>query len=354
MKLLITGGAGFIGSNLIRQLVTKYPQYSIYNLDALTYAGNLLSLQDIENLPNYRFVHADITDKEKLHSVLSEINPDRVIHAAAESHVDRSILSPEQFVFTNVFGTLNLLNALRDIWGTEINNKLFYHISTDEVYGSLGPKGYFTETSSYDPRSPYSASKGASDHFVRSYHHTYGLPTIVSNCSNNYGPYQFPEKLIPLFIQNIIDEKPLPIYGDGSNIRDWLYVQDHVEAIDTILHKGVIGQTYNIGGSNEMTNLDLVKSLCLMMDKKLNRTVGSSFENVEFIADRPGHDQRYAIDSSKLQTELGWQAKTSFETGLESTIDWYLANQDWVKSIVSGDYVKYYEENYSSKFKNVR
>lgn len=349
MKILVTGGAGFIGSNLIRHLVNKYSNYSIYNLDALTYAGNLDSLRDIENLPNYQFVHTDITDKVELEKVLSEINPDKVIHAAAESHVDRSILSPDQFAFTNVIGTLNLLNGLKTIWNKNFDKKLFYHISTDEVYGSLGPKGHFTEKSTYDPRSPYSASKASSDHFVRSYYHTYGLPTIVSNCSNNYGPYQFPEKLIPLFIQNIIDKKSLPVYGDGSNIRDWLYVQDHVDAIDIILHDGEIGETYNIGGQNEMTNLDLVKHLCTIMDEKLDRAKGSSFSLVTYITDRPGHDKRYAIDSSKLQTELGWRPNTTFVEGLEKTVDWYLANQVWIKNIITGDYLKYYEENYSSK-----
>ncbi|MEW6772771.1 MAG: dTDP-glucose 4,6-dehydratase [Bacteroidota bacterium] len=342
MKIIITGGAGFIGTHVVKLFVRKYPQYQIFNLDALTYAGNLENLKDIEHLPNYNFIKADITDEKNIFQIFNEIQPDAVIHLAAESHVDRSIMNPNQFVITNVLGTINLLNAARQIK----NFQQLYHISTDEVYGSLGETGYFTETTPYDPRSPYSASKASSDHFVRAYYHTYHLPVKISNCSNNYGPYQFPEKLIPLCINNIINEKPLPIYGKGENVRDWLYVEDHAKAIDLIFHKGKIGETYNIGGNSEKKNIEVVTTLCRLMNKKMNKPDGYYEKLITFVKDRAGHDLRYAIDFTKLKTQLGWQPSVTFEEGIEKTIDWYLNNAEWLKNVTSGNYQKYYEEQY--------
>lgn len=347
--ILITGGAGFIGSHVVRLMVNKYPGYHIFNLDKLTYAGNLANLKDIENMPNYTFVKGDIVDSDFVSKLFEEKKFDGVIHLAAESHVDRSISNPTEFVFTNVIGTVNLLNAARSIWANNSGGKLFYHISTDEVYGSLGSEGIFTENTAYDPHSPYSASKASSDHFVRAYHDTFGLPTLVSNCSNNYGSYQFPEKLIPLFINNIKHNKPLPVYGKGENIRDWLWVEDHARAIDTIFHNGKTGQTYNIGGHNEWTNIDLIKLMCSIMDRKLKRETGTSEKLISYVKDRAGHDLRYAIDSSKLQRELGWKPSLQFEEGLEKTIDWYLENQEWLDNVTSGDYQKYYEEMYDGR-----
>jgi len=347
--ILITGGAGFIGSHLVRLFVNKYPNYKIINLDKLTYAGNMNNLRDIENAENYEFVKADIVDAEKMYEVFEKYQPDAVIHLAAESHVDRSITNPNEFIFTNIVGTANLLNAARKLWGDNFDDKRFYHVSTDEVYGSLGETGFFLETTSYDPRSPYSASKASSDHIVRAYNHTYKLPIVISNCSNNYGSYQFPEKLIPLFINNIKTNKALPVYGKGENIRDWLWVEDHCRAIDVIFHKGANGDTYNIGGHNEWTNIDLIKLLCKIMDKKLGRAEGESEKLISYVTDRAGHDMRYAIDSTKLQNELGWKPSLQFEEGLEKTVDWYLENTEWVEQITSGDYQKYYEEMYKDR-----
>ncbi len=346
-KILITGGAGFIGSHLVRHFVKKYPDYQIYNLDALTYAGNLENLRDIEDRENYHFIKADITEAGVINNLFQKYQFQKIIHCAAESHVDRSIADPLAFVRTNIIGTLNLLNSFRDLWKDDFDEKLFYHISTDEVYGTLGETGYFTETTAYDPNSPYSASKAGSDHFVRAYGETYGLPYIISNCSNNYGPFQFPEKLIPLMIHNIIEKKELPIYGDGAYTRDWLFVQDHVEAIDLIFHKGKNKETYNIGGNNEKKNLEVVKLLCKKLDEKLDREKGTSEKLMKFIKDRPGHDRRYAIDSSKLQEELSWQPSHNFEEGIELTIEWYLNNEKWLKHVISGTYREYYEKQYS-------
>ncbi len=347
--ILITGGAGFIGSHVVRRFVTKYPDYLIVNADKLTYAGNLENITDIEQNKNYRFERTDIVNKQEVITLFGKYSFDGVIHLAAESHVDRSITGPDEFVFTNIVGTLNLLNAARNSWKDNYSGKLFYHISTDEVYGSLGSEGYFTEETAYDPRSPYSASKASSDHMVRAFHHTFGLPVVISNCSNNYGPNQFPEKLIPLIINNIKNNKPLPVYGKGENIRDWLYVEDHASAIDLIFHKGRHGDTYNIGGNNEWKNIDLILLLCSIMDKKLKRPAGSSEKLITYVKDRPGHDMRYAIDSSKLQKELGWSPIPDFSAGLEKTVDWYLANTRWLERIISGEYEKYYEMMYSGR-----
>jgi dTDP-glucose 4,6-dehydratase len=361
-NILITGGAGFIGSHVVRLMVTKYPGYQIFNLDALTYAGNLENLKDIENAPNYHFVKADILDAAALKNIFEQHNITDVIHLAAESHVDRSIVSPLDFVYTNVIGTVNLLNTAKDFWKQDLSyenahdgtwdskrDHLFYHISTDEVYGSLGKEGLFTETTSYDPNSPYSASKAASDHFVRAYGETYHLPIVVSNCSNNYGPNHFPEKLIPLFIHNIINKKALPVYGDGLYTRDWLYVIDHARAIDLIFHEGKKGDTYNIGGFNEWTNIDLVKLLCAQMDEKLGRAKGESEQLITYVKDRPGHDRRYAIDATKLNKELGWTPSVTFEQGLAATIDWYLQNTAWLENVTSGAYQTYYNQMYTNR-----
>jgi len=345
-KILITGGAGFIGSHVVRLLVRRYPSYHIVNLDALTYAGNLENLRDVEDAPNYTFEKGDITDEERLNDLFGQYAFDAVIHLAAESHVDRSILDPLAFVRTNVLGTANLLKTSLQHWRDALEGKLFYHVSTDEVYGSLGAEGFFTEETPYDPRSPYSASKASSDHLVMAWHHTYGLPVILSNCSNNYGSHHFPEKLIPLMINNIIHNKPLPVYGKGENVRDWLYVEDHARAIDTIFHKGRTGEKYNIGGFNEWKNIDIVHLLCRLMDSKLGRADGASAGLITYVKDRAGHDLRYAIDATKLNRELGWQPSLQFEEGLEKTVDWYLQNQDWVKHVTSGDYQKYYNQQY--------
>jgi dTDP-glucose 4,6-dehydratase len=344
--LLITGGAGFIGSHVVRLFVRKYPEYRIVNLDALTYAGNLENLKDIDNAPNYVFEKGDITDEKFVPALFEKYSFDGVVHLAAESHVDRSITDPLAFIRTNVFGTANLLNTAKNAWKDNYDGKRFYHVSTDEVYGSLGKEGYFTETTAYDPRSPYSASKASSDHFVRAYYHTYGLPVLISNCSNNYGANHFPEKLIPLAIHNIKNKKPIPVYGKGENVRDWLWVNDHARAIDVIFHNGNIGETYNIGGHNEWTNIDLIHELCRIMDKKLNRRAGESAELITFVKDRAGHDLRYAIDSSKLQRDLGWEPSLQFEEGLEKTVDWYLKNQEWLDNVINGEYQAYYTKQY--------
>ena len=345
-SVLITGGAGFIGSHLTRLFVTKYSDYSIVNLDKLTYAGNLENLRDIENEPNYTFVKGDIVDSELLQTLFDKYKFTAVLHCAAESHVDRSITDPLSFVRTNVIGTVSLLQVSKENWKGSMEDKIFYHISTDEVYGSLGEEGFFTEETAYDPRSPYSASKASSDHFVRAYHHTYHLPVKISNCSNNYGPFHFPEKLIPLCIHNIINNKPLPIYGKGENVRDWLYVEDHVRAIDTIFHFGKSGETYNIGGHNEWTNIALVKELCRQMDHKLGRPAGTNEQLITYVKDRAGHDLRYAIDATKLKEELGWMPSLQFEEGISKTIDWYLTNKEWLDNVTSGAYAKYYEAMY--------
>ena len=344
--LLVTGGAGFIGSHLTRLFVTKYPDYQIVNLDKLTYAGNLENLKDVENATNYEFIKGDITDMALVKSLFEKYHFDGVLHCAAESHVDRSITDPLAFVTTNVIGTVSLLQVAKDSWKDKMDGKIFYHISTDEVYGSLGEEGFFTEETKYDPRSPYSASKASSDHFVRAYHHTYKLPVKISNCSNNYGPYHFPEKLIPLCIHNIINNKPLPIYGKGENIRDWLFVEDHVRAIDVIFHNGIIGETYNIGGHNEWTNIALVKELCRQMDDKLGREKGTNEKLITYVKDRAGHDLRYAIDATKLKDELGWMPSLQFEEGISKTIDWYLENKEWLDDVTSGNYQKYYDQQY--------
>jgi dTDP-glucose 4,6-dehydratase len=345
--ILITGGAGFIGSHVVRRFVNKYPDSLIVNADKLTYAGNLENLTDIDKKKNYLFEKTDIVNKPQVLELFNKYKFDSVVHLAAESHVDRSITGPDEFVFTNIVGTVNLLNAALSIWRDNSEGKLFYHISTDEVYGSLGADGLFTETTPYDPQSPYSASKASSDHMVRAYHNTFKLPVVISNCSNNYGPNQFPEKLIPLAINNIKNSKPIPVYGKGENIRDWLYVEDHAAAIDLIFHNCTQGETYNIGGENEWKNIDLIKVLCKIMDTRLGRTSGTSEKLITYVKDRPGHDMRYAIDSSKLTRELGWSPSLNFEQGLEKTVDWYLSNQKWMERIISGDYEKYYDKQYS-------
>jgi len=345
---LITGGAGFIGSHLVRHFVKKYPNYKIYNLDSLTYAGNLENLKEIENYSNYEFIKADITDENRISELFETYQFEKIIHLAAESHVDRSIKDPLAFVKTNINGTLNLLNAFKNTWKNNFEGKLFYHISTDEVYGSLGEEGLFKESTAYSPNSPYSASKASSDHFVRAYGETYGIPYVISNCSNNYGPFQFPEKLIPLMINNIIKEKELPVYGDGKYTRDWLYVEDHIEAIDLILLKGEAGETYNIGGLNEWKNLDVINLLCEIIDRKLKRKKGTSEKLIRFIKDRPGHDRRYAIDAEKIEKELKWKPKYNFKEGLENTVQWYLKNTEWLENITTGSYRDYYEDQYGS------
>ena len=346
-NILVSGGAGFIGSHLVRLLVNKYQDYHIINLDALTYAGNLENLKDIEAKQNYTFMKCDICDFKKVSQVFKDYEIDGVIHLAAESHVDRSIEDPFSFAKTNVMGTLSLLQAAKKYWNTDFENKLFYHVSTDEVYGSLGYDGYFTENTKYDPHSPYSASKASSDHFVRAFHDTYGLPIVISNCSNNYGSYQFPEKLIPLFINNIINNKPLPVYGKGENIRDWLFVNDHVRAIDVIFHNGKIGETYNIGGFNEWKNIDLIKEIIKTVDRLLSRKEGTSEKLITYVTDRAGHDLRYAIDSKKLKNELGWEPSLQFEEGIEKTVKWYLDNKEWMDNVTSGEYQEYYNKMYN-------
>lgn len=348
-NILITGGAGFIGSHVVRLFVDKYPNYQIFNLDKLTYAGNLENLTDVEGAPNYNFLKGDIVDSDFLADIFNKHSFDAVIHLAAESHVDRSISNPLEFIKTNIVGTVELLNAARKAWGDNLKNKRFYHISTDEVYGSLGETGLFEETTPYDPRSPYSSSKASSDHLVRAYFHTYGLPVVISNCSNNYGSHQFPEKLIPLFINNIKNNKPLPVYGKGENIRDWLWVNDHAKAIDLIFHKGKSGETYNIGGHNEWTNIALIKELCEIMDEQLKRPKGTSEQLITFVKDRAGHDARYAIDASKIKDELGWIPSITFEEGLRQTVNWYLYNEEWLNRVTSGDYQNYYQNQYQKR-----
>ena len=343
-NILVTGGAGFIGSHLVRLLVNKYPEYHIINMDLLTYAGNLENLKDIESKENYTFIKCDICDFKKVQQVFSDYKIDSIIHLAAESHVDRSIEDPFSFAQTNVMGTLSLLQSAKSYWESNFENKLFYHVSTDEVYGSLGKTGYFTEKTNYDPHSPYSASKASSDHFVRAFADTYEMPVVISNCSNNYGPFQFPEKLIPLFINNIIHNKPLPVYGKGDNVRDWLFVNDHVRAIDTIFHKGKLGDTYNIGGFNEWKNIDLIRTIIKTVDRLIGREEGASENLIKYVTDRPGHDFRYAIDSSKLKNELGWEPSLQFEEGIEKTVAWYLNNKDWLENINSEDYRDYYRK----------
>jgi len=348
-KILITGGAGFIGSHVVRLFVNKYPDIQIFNLDKLTYAGNLENITDIETSPNYSFIKGDIVDDDFIQKLFQEHQFDGVVHLAAESHVDRSISNPTEFIYTNIVGTVNLLNAAKHIWKDNYEGKRFYHISTDEVYGSLGDEGLFTEETAYDPHSPYSASKASSDHLVRAYHDTFGLPVVLTNCSNNYGANQFPEKLLPLFIHNIKNNKPLPVYGKGENVRDWLYVEDHANAIDLVFFKGRLGETYNIGGNNEWTNIDLIHLLCNIMDQKLNRPKDTSKKLITYVKDRAGHDLRYAIDSSKIQKELGWEPSLVFEQGLEKTVEWYLENEIWLNNVTSGDYQKYYEEQYQQR-----
>ena len=347
--LLITGGAGFIGSHVVRLFVNKYPEYTIVNGDSLTYAGNLENLKDVKDLPNYNFEKVDITDENAVNALFEKYAFDGVIHLAAESHVDRSILDPLAFIKTNVLGTAILLNACRKYWQKELENKRFYHVSTDEVFGSLGEEGFFTEETAYDPRSPYSASKASSDHFVKAYYHTYKLPVVLSNCSNNYGSHHFPEKLIPLAIHNIKTNKPVPVYGKGENVRDWLFVEDHARAIDTIFHNGRIGETYNIGGFNEWKNIDLIMLLCEVMDRKLGRPAGTSAQLITYVKDRAGHDLRYAIDATKLNKELGWAPSLQFEEGLEKTVDWYLANEEWLQHVTSGAYQQFYETQYQKR-----
>ena len=345
-NILVTGGAGFIGSHLVRLLVNKYPEYHIINMDVLTYAGNLENLKDIQDNENYTFVKCNICDLKKVSQIFEEYNIDSVIHLAAESHVDRSIEDPFSFAQTNVMGTLSLLQAAKAFWNGEFTDKLFYHVSTDEVYGSLGEEGFFTEETAYDPHSPYSASKASSDHFVRAFSDTYGLPVVISNCSNNYGSYQFPEKLIPLFINNIVNNKPLPVYGKGENVRDWLFVNDHARAIDVIFHDGKVAETYNIGGFNEWKNIDLIKVMIKTVDRLLGREEGASEKLITYVTDRAGHDLRYAIDSTKLKEELGWEPSLQFEEGIEKTVTWYLNNQEWMENVTSGDYQKYYQKMY--------
>ncbi|MBE9602799.1 dTDP-glucose 4,6-dehydratase [Pedobacter sp. MC2016-24] len=348
-KILITGGAGFIGSHVVRRFVNSYPQYEIVNLDKLTYAGNLANLTDIEDKSNYRFIKADITDAKEINDLFQKEQFDAVIHLAAESHVDRSITDPTAFVMTNVIGTVNLLNSAREFWKGDYDKKRFYHVSTDEVYGALGETGMFTESTAYDPHSPYSASKASSDHFVRAYHDTYGIDVVISNCSNNYGSHHFPEKLIPLAINNIKNNQPVPVYGKGENVRDWLWVEDHARAIDVIFHQAKTGETYNIGGHNEWKNIDLIHLLCSIMDKKLGREAGESAKLITFVTDRAGHDLRYAIDSTKLQEKLNWVPSLQFEEGLERTVDWYLENEDWLSDVTSGNYQAYYDTQYSAR-----
>lgn len=348
-SILITGGAGFIGSHVVRLFVNKYPNYRIVNFDKLTYAGNLENLSDVDSMSNYEFVKGDITVETDVRNAFKKFEIDSVIHLAAESHVDRSISNPLEFIKTNINGTACLMNVAKEMWGDQMKENLFYHVSTDEVYGTLGETGYFTEETPYDPRSPYSASKASSDHLVRAYYHTYGLPVVISNCSNNYGANQFPEKLIPLFINNIKNNKNLPVYGKGDNVRDWLWVNDHAQAIDVIFHKGKVGETYNIGGNNEWQNIDLIKAMCKIMDQKLNREEGTSEKLITFVKDRDGHDKRYAIDATKIKNELGWEPSIDFSKGLEITIEWYLDNEDWLNNVTSGDYQNYYKEQYQSR-----
>jgi len=348
-NILITGGSGFIGSHVVRLFINKYPEYNIVNLDKLTYAGNPENLKDIEDAANYTFVKADIQDDKTIFELFEKYKFEGVVHLAAESHVDRSISNPKEFIITNIVGTLNLLNAAKDCWKDNMEEKIFYHISTDEVYGSLGAQGYFYEDTPYDPRSPYSASKASSDHIVRAYNHTYGMPVKISNCSNNYGSHQFPEKLLPLMINNIKHSKPLPVYGEGVNVRDWLWVVDHARAIDAVFHKGRVGETYNIGGYNEWKNIDIVHLLCDTMDDKLGREKGTSRELITFVKDRAGHDMRYAIDAAKIKDELGWEPSVTFEQGMDKTIDWYLANEEWMENITSGAYMDYYKNQYINR-----